>query len=278
MNKLLIIDGHNLLFQMFFGMPARIVNKEGIAIHAVIGFVGAVNKMIAATQSTHVLAIFDGETANPRKSIDENYKSNRKDYSAVDDVSNPFSQLQFVYDALDEMGIVHAETTDSEADDVIAVYASQADESFPLVIASHDSDFFQLVNTNVSILLYRGKNSITVDEKYILEKYGILPQNYALFKSLTGDKADNIAGISGIGQKTAASLTCDVTTPDQLFEKCRNLQGNAAQRVLQNRAKVLTNYSLIKPSDTTAIPFKATNLPPLHEQRKTTEIIRAIGL
>ena len=68
-NKLLIIDGHNLLFQMFFGMPARIVNKDGIAIQGVLGFVGALNKIISMIEPTHIVVLFDSEQHNDRKDI-----------------------------------------------------------------------------------------------------------------------------------------------------------------------------------------------------------------
>ena len=76
-NKLLIIDGHNLLFQMSFGMPARIVNKDGIAIQGVLGFVGALNKIISMIELTHIVVLFDSEQHNDRKDIVEEYKANR---------------------------------------------------------------------------------------------------------------------------------------------------------------------------------------------------------
>lgn len=66
MKKLLIVDGSNLLFQMFFGMPSRIVNDEGIAIQGVLGFVGALLKIIRKVNPTHIVVLFDGEIENKR--------------------------------------------------------------------------------------------------------------------------------------------------------------------------------------------------------------------
>ena len=97
MNKLLLVDGTNLLFQMFFGMPARIVNKQGKQIQGVLGFTGALLKIIKRFEPTHVLVLFDGEHQNERKQVDENYKANRVDYSLVDDSENPFTQLDDIY-------------------------------------------------------------------------------------------------------------------------------------------------------------------------------------
>ena len=69
MDRLLIVDGHNLLFQMFFGMPTKIVGAKGQAIHGVIGFVGAINRLAEMYNPTHLLVMFDGEKKNPRKDI-----------------------------------------------------------------------------------------------------------------------------------------------------------------------------------------------------------------
>ena len=69
MNRILIIDGSNLLFQMFFGMPARIVNKQGKAIQGTLGFVGALLKIIRKTEPTHIAVFFDGEHENIRRHL-----------------------------------------------------------------------------------------------------------------------------------------------------------------------------------------------------------------
>ena len=74
METFLIIDGNNLLFQMFFGMPARIFNKSGKGIWGTLGFVGATLKLIKKFNPTYTVILFDGETTNERKSLDENYK------------------------------------------------------------------------------------------------------------------------------------------------------------------------------------------------------------
>lgn len=99
--KLLIIDGHNLLFQMFFGMPSRIINKDGKAIQGTLGFVGALIKIIKMTAPTHLAVLFDGEHENDRVELNAEYKANRTDYSTVAEEDNPFSQLADIYSALD---------------------------------------------------------------------------------------------------------------------------------------------------------------------------------
>ena len=83
MNKLLLVDGSNLLFQMFFGMPARIVNEQGKAIQGTLGFVGALLKIIRMTSPTHIAVLFDGECENNRSTLNPEYKANRIDYNEV---------------------------------------------------------------------------------------------------------------------------------------------------------------------------------------------------
>ena len=99
MKKLLIVDGMNLLFQMFYGMPSRIVNREGRAIQGTLGFVGALLKIIRMVSPTHAAVLFDGECENGRKELDSDYKANRPDYGTLSQDENPFSQLNDVYRA-----------------------------------------------------------------------------------------------------------------------------------------------------------------------------------
>ena len=179
MQKLLIVDGSNLLFQMFYGMPARIVGKSGRPVHGTIGFVGALMKIIRMVRPTHAVVLFDGEHENPRAALDPAYKANRVDYSQMAEDETPFSQLADIYLALDFMGIKHAETTDCETDDIVAAYVFSRTNDSEIVISSFDSDYFQLISTNVSVLRYRGKNTALCGEEYILEKFGIGADKYA---------------------------------------------------------------------------------------------------
>ena len=192
MERILIVDGSNLLFQMFYGMPARIVNDRGKAIQGTLGFVGALLKIIRRTKPTHIAVVFDGEHENERSAFDPDYKANRVDYSKVTEEENPFSQLADIYAALDYLNIRHAETTDCEADDVVAGYVHTYGNSAEIAISSLDSDFFQLITDKVSVLRYRGDKTVILTTEHITEKFGITPAQYADFKSLVGDAADNI--------------------------------------------------------------------------------------
>ena len=279
MNKLLLIDGHCLLFQMFFGMPARITSKNGHAIQGTLGFVGALRKMIAMTAPTHVAVIFDGEVHNPRTDLDADYKANREDFSDIDEDENPFSQLPDIYRALDFMGIAHAETTDCETDDVLAAYAGRYGSDTTVVIASQDSDFFQLITDHVHVLRYRGEHSVLCDTAYIQSKFGISPCQYADFKSLTGDGSDNIKGVPGVGPKTAAALMTQFGTLEALIDHPEQITRPRLREVLeQNLDRLRLNKQLIALDGRARIPFALELLVYTDCGLTTTQILEKIGL
>ena len=277
--KLLIVDGLNLLFQMFFGMPARITGKNGKAIHGTLGFVGALIKMIKMTQPSRVVVLFDGEHENPRTELLGDYKANRVDYSAVPEAECPFSQLTDIYRALDYMGIRHAEIADGEADDAIAAYTLTYGGEIQCVIASFDSDFYQLINENVAVLRYRGKNTVLCDEALIQQKLGISPAQYADFKALTGDCSDNIRGAEHIGPKTAAALLRQFGDLQTIIQQADEITRPSIRASVQRSAECLRrNYRLIKLDDTAAMPFAFQELAYCYNSVTTFEVLESIGL
>lgn len=273
------MDGSNLLFQMFFGMPARITNSKGKAIHGVLGFVGALIKIIRSTQPTHVLVVFDGEHYNRRTVINSDYKANRVDYRTVPDDESPFSQLGYVYSALDSLGIKYTETVDCEADDIISGYAYRYGGNSEVVISSFDSDFFQLITDTVSVLRYRGERSVLCTPSYIKEKLGIQPSQYACFKSLTGDNADNIKGAYSVGPKNAAALLAQFGTLENVILGAENIAKPSIRRsVIENTQRLRDNYKLIKLNHTASLPFTLDELVYSYNGTTTNEVLKEIGL
>jgi len=301
--KILLVDGSNLLFQMFYGMPARIINHEGRAIQGTLGFVGALLKMIRMVEPTHVAVFFDGECENERTQIDGDYKANRPDYSQMPEEDTPFSQMPDVYAALDWLGIAHKETTDCETDDWIAGYAWElrqksrlkwdeeeapdksklADESdsiSELVIASQDSDFFQLISDSTRILRYRGDKTVICDRNYIREKLGIEPEQYADFKSLTGDTADNIKGADKIGPKTAAALLAEYGNLENLIAGAERIKKpSVRESVIRNADRLRKNYELIRlDRGMDSLPFMLEEMAYFDQGVGTTEVLKGIGV
>ena len=279
MERILLIDGSNLLFQMFYGMPARIMGANGKAIQGTLGFVGALLKIIHMREPTHLAVLFDGECANPRTELDGEYKANRPDYAQMPEEDTPFSQLPDIYAALDALGICHAETTDCEADDWLAGYALRYGGDCAVTIASQDSDLFQLITENVRILRYRGEKTAICDRAYIQEKLGIAPEQYAAFKSLTGDSADNIRGADKIGPKTAAALLNQFPNLEELIARAEEIRKpSVRESVMRNAARLRLNYLLIKLAGAAELPFDLPQMAWQYKGQTTIEVLRAIGL
>ena len=277
--KLLLVDGHNLLFQMFYGMPSRIVNREGIAVQGVLGFVGALRKMLALTSPTHVGVLFDSEAPRMRQALDPNYKANRPDYEEIPPEELPFEQLPMVYRALTEMGIAHREVTGGETDDAVAAYARSLPQDAEVVIASMDSDFFQLIRENVTVLRYRGKDSLLCDDAYVQGRYGVSASRYADAKALTGDASDNIPGVPGVGPKTAASLMNRFGTLEELLEHSGEIQRPSLRRAVEENAeRICLNARLIRLTGEMTLPLTWEEMRYRGEERGTKEILESIGV
>lgn len=278
MEKLLIVDGSNLLFQMFYGMPARILGKEGKPIQGTVGFVGALLKIIRMVRPTHVAVVFDGECQNPRTELDSEYKANREDYSQLPEEETPFSQLSDIYAALDHLGIRHAETTDCEADDWITGYAKTCGDR-EVVIASQDSDLFQLITENVRVLRYRGEKTLLCDETYIREKLGIAPGQYADWKALVGDNSDNIRGVEKVGPKTATALLTRFGDLESILCRAEGIEKPSIRASVQKyAARARLNYLLIKLENNAQLPFSWEQLSWQDRGLTSVQVLKAIGV
>ena len=279
MNRLLLVDGSNLLFQMFFGMPARIVNERGRAIQGTLGFVGALLKIIRRTKPTHIAVLFDGEHENDRSLINADYKANRIDYSRTPEEETPFSQLPDVYAALDYLKIKHAETTVCETDDWVAGYALTYGNEDEIVISSFDSDFFQLITDKVSVLRYRGDSTVICNPDYIRERFCIEPGQYADFKSLTGDNSDNIKGADHVGHKTEAYLLNRYGTLENIIANAESIgKPSVRDSIVRNSAMLQSNYEIIRLGSTVQLPFGLDDIKYELTDVTTNEVLKKIGL
>ena len=273
----MLVDGSNLLFQMFYGMPSRITNKDGKAIQGTLGFVGALLKTVRKISPTHLAVFFDGECHNPRRDVDADYKANRPDYSQIPEKDTPFSQLPDIYKALDHLNIRHSETTVCETDDWIAGYVSRYGNNHDIVIMSQDSDFYQLISDRISVLRYRGDKSVLCTPDYIKQALGIYPSQYAAYKSLTGDNSDNIRGVDKVGPKTAAALMNQFGTLDNLIKQAQSIQKPSIRKsVTEQTERILKNYELICMGGCDDLPYTMDELAFTDTGLTTTEVLQNI--
>ena len=278
-DRLLLVDGHNLLFQMFYGMPSRITGRSGVDIRGVVGFVGALCRLIRMCAPTHIALIFDSETHNPRYDILDEYKANRPDFSLMSDDENPFARLPDIYRAIDKMGIRHEEARLAECDDVIASYALSYKDECEIVISSHDSDFLQLISDSVRILRYRGDSTLICDREYVMNKFGVSPGLYIDAKALYGDTSDNIPGIRGIGPKTAAKLVSEAGGAEELIRSPERIQNPRLRKMIEESGDMIRrNLSLMRLSGDAPLPFTLDELKWEPRVYRTMDILKNIDL
>jgi len=222
MERLILIDGSNMLFRMCFGMPS-ILNKNKKEVRGVYGFIASILKLSKAFNTDKFVVCFDTETSlSNNKELDNDYKSNRPDYSTLPENENPFVQLDYIQKALKELNIPTINCTDNEADDYLASIAKKYESSYNVVIISSDKDLLQIVSDNTNV--YNAQAKILYTKEKIKEKFNVSVDQYLLYKALIGDNSDNIKGIKGVGPKTAVKLLNNFSSPiwnehSQLIEK-----------------------------------------------------------
>lgn len=276
MKNIVLIDGHNLLFRMFYGISSPIKNSKGKDIRGLIGFIGSLKKIVEKFKPYSLYVIFDSETSkNSNLAIDKEYKSNRIDYNNIPEEENPFSVLPLIKKALEYLKIAFLEVDNNETDDLIASIVSKHIEEYQYIIVSTDTDFLQLITNNVFLYVPRGKKSILYNEEEVIKKYHITPKEYVTFKSLVGDKSDNIKGIKGIGNITASKIL-EYHSIEEFIEN--NTNSKLSNILITNKELIIKNQKLIelnKYISTEDIIFN--ELSDVIYTSKTYEIIKNIG-
>ncbi len=206
--SLLIIDGHNFLFKAY-GVPFKFHSTNGTPLHVVTTFLGLVRRSLKVTKFTDIAIVFDTDSKTSNHLLNDTYKANRKaDYSQDED--SPFRHLPFIKEVLEFLKIKTFEKKGVEADDLIASLATEylkEDRNRKVYIASSDSDFYQLLSKDISLIHFGQKGLNTIFTPASLKvKYNIAPKQYVLFKCLTGDSSDNIKGVAGIGPIRASKI------------------------------------------------------------------------
>ena len=276
---LLLIDGHNLLFQMFFGMPNKIPGKDGRGIEGIWGFTGALLKIIDKIKPTHVLVIFDGEQKLNREEWSCNYKKNRPNWSNVDAEKNPFSILKDIQTVLTELGISFFETTNGyETDDYVKEYCKEYESTCNITISSFDYDFISLVNDHITLLTYRGSNSTLYDEEKVLTRWKIKPEFFPDYKALVGDSSDNIAGIPRIGPKMAVQLINEFGHAEEILNQKEKISKEAIRSMLNIfEGDLRNNLNLIRLTGTDHLPILLSDLKWVNPSFKTKELLTKLN-
>ena len=210
----MVLDTASLYFRAFFGIP-EILADDGTPVNAVRGLLDFISRLVGQYRPTHLVCAWDNDW-RPQWRVDlvPTYKSHRVEYVVkgehpyVEEVPDPLEvQVPIIQAVLAAYGICVIGKDGYEADDVIGSLASQAD--MPVDVVTGDRDLFQLVDDKSGVrILYVARgvgNHERVTDHVVVEKYAVLPSQYADFATMRGDASDGLPGVPGVGEKTAAS-------------------------------------------------------------------------
>ncbi len=239
-----LLDGSSLVFRAFFALPDDLATSSGTVTNAVHGFTSMLIMLLRDHGPGGMAVAFDRPAPTFRDEIVPDYKGNRP---AVPDLLKP--QFDLVRAVLDALGIVRVDLERYEADDILATLATAArDAGRDAVVVTGDRDCFQLVeDPHVTVLYTRRGLSDTVryDEAGIEERYGVPPSRYPLLAALRGDPSDNLAGVPGVGDKTAAKLVTAYGSLDGIFEHVADLSPKLRESVGASEDLVRRNAQVI---------------------------------
>ncbi|GIR28816.1 hypothetical protein CM15mP43_04400 [bacterium] len=210
LKHLYILDASSYVFRAYHAI-GLLTNSKGFPTNAIFGFINMFNKFIMETKPEYFVAVFDSGGKSFRNEIYDDYKANRGE--APEDISLQFPKI---IEYLKLRGICVMSQENFEADDIIGSLSKKFQAKNKITIISGDKDFTQLINKK-TIMLDTMKNRVT-DDKEVLSKYGLKPEQMIDYFSLVGDSIDNIPGVRGIGPKTAQSLIDKFKTLDNLYK------------------------------------------------------------
>ncbi len=241
--RLLLLDGHSLAYRAFFALPAENFNTTtGQTTNAIYGFTSMLANTLRDEQPTHLAVAFDVSRKTWRSEQFTEYKANRS--KSPDEFKG---QVELIGELLDAMKITRFAVEGFEADDVIATLATQAEEQgFDVLIVTGDRDSFQLVTDHVTVLYpTKGVSELTrfTPEK-VQEKYGLTPSQYPDFAALRGDPSDNLPGIPGVGEKTAAKWINQFGSFKELVERVEEVKGKVGEKLRDHLESVKLNRQL----------------------------------
>jgi 5'-3' exonuclease len=275
--KLLLVDGHYYAYRSFFAIR-ELSNSRGEPTNAIYGFIKALRRMLKDVRPDWALVVWDMGIPQRRSDLQPAYKQHREE---MPDLMRP--QLGRIQEILPLLGVLNAWLPDTEADDLMASYTTSAvNAGHEVVLATNDKDLFQLVNDKVRIystlkadLAAPGDSHVLLGEDAVRRKWGVDPGQIGGVLSLTGDSADNIPGVPGLGPKGAASLiqkhgslAAILADPEVIAnERVREKIRAAKQQIEENREMVRLDLDLPLP-----VPLEGLAVRPQYE-----ELLRELG-
>jgi DNA polymerase-1 len=240
MAKLLLLDGNSLAYRAFFALPTDMATASGQVTNAVFGFTSMLVNLLKDHKPDGIVVAFDRPEPTFRHEMVSDYKAGR---SEAPDILR--QQMGLVRQVVETLKIPALELAGFEADDIIATVATQArDRGDDVVIVTGDRDAYQLVeDPHVKVLYVRRGVSdyVMYDEAGIEERTGVHPLKYTEYAAMRGDPSDNLPGVPGVGEKTAAKLINTYGDLDGIFANLDKLTPKLRENLTAGEAQVRSN-------------------------------------
>ena len=229
---IVFIDGLNVFMRHFAANPSKSLN--GKFCGGIYGFLNNIKYLTEKFEPEKVVVAWEGGGSFRRRSIDPNYKMGRRpvrlnrsvyDKEYPNTVSDRDNQLKVLIEILYETPVTQIYVEDCEADDVISYLVKTKKTKNKKIIVTSDKDYYQLID-DLTVIWSPNKKCI-IDEKYIVNNWGIIPQNFCLARCFAGDQSDGIKGVKGAGFKTMLKrfpdlLSCKSATYNDIINKSIN--------------------------------------------------------
>src|SRR5437764_2122786 len=244
MAKILLLDGNSLAYRAFFALPTDMATASGQVTNAVFGFTSMLINLLKDHKPDGIGIAFDRPERTFRHDLVPDYKAGRAE---APDILR--QQMGLVRQVVETLRIPIVDMAGYEADDVIATLATRArDEGDEVIVVTGDRDTYQLVEDPLVKVLYnrRGVSDYALyDEAGILERTGVTPKQYPEYAALRGDPSDNLAGVPGVGEKTAAKLISTYGGLDGVFANLDALTPKLRASLAEHEARVRQNAAVM---------------------------------
>ena len=244
MAKVMLIDGNSLAYRAFFALPTDMATASGQITNAVFGFTSMLINLWRDHDPDKIVVAFDRPEPTFRHARVPSYKGTR---DAAPDILR--QQMGLVREVLDALAVPMVDAAGFEADDVIATLATEGrDRGDDVIVVTGDRDTYQLVEDPHLKVLYnmRGVSDYKLyDEAGITERTGVRPADYVQYAALRGDASDNLPGVPGVGEKTAARLVNDRGGLDGIFASLDELTPKLRENLTTAEAQVRTNAEMM---------------------------------
>jgi DNA polymerase-1 len=245
MGTYLVVDGNSLTYRAFFALPTDMATASGQVTNAVFGFTSMLINVLKDHAPDGVLVAFDRPEPTFRHEAEPLYKAQRE---AAPDILR--QQMGLVREVLDAVGIEAVDLSGWEADDIIATVTDRlVDAGHQVIIVTGDRDSYQLVRDPDVKVLYnkRGVSDYAFyDEAGIEERTGVVPSLYVQYAALRGDNSDNLPGVPGVGEKTAAKLINTYGGLDGIFEHVDEQTPKLRSNLAEHEERARKNLELMQ--------------------------------